>query len=187
MGLETATYIHQLDPNNPVGGSDPKSQGDDHFHVIKETLQNTFPNVEGEVSASHTELNILDGATLSTAELNKLDGFTGSTADLNNILSRLGGLKIAFCRGTGAAGIDTSYANKNVNSVTNPSTGAFIINYAAAGFTLPPVTIAICQNNAPAGFNIVVFSVDANETALNIRNMSSILSNALFMFIAVGV
>lgn len=64
MGLEAATYIHQLDPNNPVGSTDPKSQGDDHLKVIKATLLNTFPNVEGEVEASHEELNLLAGQTV---------------------------------------------------------------------------------------------------------------------------
>jgi hypothetical protein len=186
MGLEAATFIHELDPSNPVGGSDPKAQGDDHIRLTKQTLQNTLPNVEGAVTASHTELNVLDGITATTAELNKMDGFTGSPTDLNEILTRLGGLKVAFCRGTGAAGIDTGYANKNVNSVTNPSAGAFVINYAAAGFSAPPMVIAICQNNSPSGFNITVFSVDANETALNMRNMSSILSSHIFLFLAVG-
>ncbi len=35
------------------------------------------------VTATDTELNILDGATLSTAELNILDGVTSTTAELN--------------------------------------------------------------------------------------------------------
>lgn len=83
MGLEAATYIHELDPSNPVGASDPKAQGDDHIRMLKSSLQNTLPNVEGVVNASHTELNILDGATLSTAELNILDGVTATTAEVN--------------------------------------------------------------------------------------------------------
>lgn len=83
MGLETATYIHELDSDNPVGASDPKSQGDDHLRMLKLTLQNTLPNIEGVVNASHTELNILVGATVSSAELNKLDGVTVTTAEIN--------------------------------------------------------------------------------------------------------
>lgn len=59
MGLETATYIHELDPANPVGGADPKSQGDDHIRLTKQVLQNTLPNVEGEVTVTHTQLNSL--------------------------------------------------------------------------------------------------------------------------------
>lgn len=83
MGLESATHVNQLVVTNPVGASDPKSQGDDHLRMIKDVLVRDFPNVGGIVGASHTELNILDGATLSTAELNILDGATLSTTELN--------------------------------------------------------------------------------------------------------
>jgi hypothetical protein len=78
MGLETATLIHELDPANPVGASDPKSQGDDHLRLIKSAIQNTFANVDGAVTSSHTELNLLDGVTTSTAELNFVDGVTSA-------------------------------------------------------------------------------------------------------------
>lgn len=40
-------------------------------------------NILDGVTASAAELNILDGATLSTAELNTLDGVTASAAELN--------------------------------------------------------------------------------------------------------
>lgn len=82
-GLETATYIHELVATNPVGATDPKSQGDDHVRMIKATLLNTFANVDGAVTSSHTELNILDGVTSTAAELNILDGVTTSAAELN--------------------------------------------------------------------------------------------------------
>lgn len=85
MGLETATYIHELDASNPVGATDPKSQGDNHLRLIKSALQNTLPNVEGAVTASHTELNVLDGVTANTAELNILDGVTATAAELNKL------------------------------------------------------------------------------------------------------
>lgn len=83
MGLEVATLIHQLDPNNPVGATDQKSQGDDHLRMMKQCLLNTFANIDGAVTASHTELNKLTGATPSTAEINKLSGLTPTTAELN--------------------------------------------------------------------------------------------------------
>lgn len=57
MGLESATYIHELVPTNPVGATDPKSQGDDHIRMFKQAVQNTLPNVEGAVQASHTQLD----------------------------------------------------------------------------------------------------------------------------------
>lgn len=63
MGLESATYIHELVDSNPVGPTDQKKQGDDHIRLIKGTLLNTFPNFEGEVTASNTELNFVAGVT----------------------------------------------------------------------------------------------------------------------------
>ena len=63
MGLETATYIHQLNPSNPVGSEDPKGQGDDHIRMMKDCILNTLPNIEGAVNASHTELNYVVGVT----------------------------------------------------------------------------------------------------------------------------
>ena len=73
MALETfiGTYIDGLNAANPTS-SDQKSEGDDHLRGIKLVLQNTFPNVSGAVTSTHTELN-------------KLDGFTGVVGDLNVI------------------------------------------------------------------------------------------------------
>jgi len=82
MALETGTYISDLVVTNPTS-SDPKSQGDDHLRLIKSTVLATFPNINGAMTSTEEELNILDGATLSTAELNLLDGVTASTAELN--------------------------------------------------------------------------------------------------------
>lgn len=59
MGLEAATFISQLVPSNPVGATDPKSQGDDHIRLIKSVLQATFPNITGAVTPTHTALNYI--------------------------------------------------------------------------------------------------------------------------------
>lgn len=58
MGLETGTYISDLNASNPASG-DAKSQGDDHFRLLKSTLQATFPNITGAVTKTHTEINAL--------------------------------------------------------------------------------------------------------------------------------
>lgn len=83
MPLEEATYISGLNASNPLGTGDPKSQGDDHLRLLKSTILATFPAITGAVTATHTELNILAGATLSTAELNILDGVTLSASQIN--------------------------------------------------------------------------------------------------------
>lgn len=43
MGLETGTYVQDLNQSNPIGGTDPKAQGDDHLRLIKSTIKNTLP------------------------------------------------------------------------------------------------------------------------------------------------
>lgn len=61
MGLEAVTYISDLVITNPVGGSDPKSEGDDHIRNIKIAIKNTLPNVNGAITATQGELNLLVG------------------------------------------------------------------------------------------------------------------------------
>ena len=61
MALESGTYISDLVPSNPAG-TDDRSQGDDHIRLIKSTLKNTFPNVNGAVSATDEQLSALSGA-----------------------------------------------------------------------------------------------------------------------------
>lgn len=66
MGLETGNFISALNSNNPVGASDPKSQGDDHIRFTKAKILQTFPNITGAVTATHTEINYTVGLTGTT-------------------------------------------------------------------------------------------------------------------------
>lgn len=59
MALEVATYINGLNPANPAG-SDPLAQADDHFRLIKTTLKNTFPNIDGPVTLTDDQINALE-------------------------------------------------------------------------------------------------------------------------------
>jgi len=54
MALETATYISDLNAENPAT-NDPKSQGDDHLRLIKTVLKNTFAGFPGLVVATGVE------------------------------------------------------------------------------------------------------------------------------------
>lgn len=62
MGLETVTYISDLNPLWPLG-RDPKSNGDNHLQNIKKGLLNTFAAITGAVTATHVEINYLSGVT----------------------------------------------------------------------------------------------------------------------------
>lgn len=94
MGLETATYISQLDPTFPLGGDDV-NKGDDHIRLLKSILQSQFPNLTAAaINATVTELNKLDGLVSSTAELNILNGVTASTSDLNKTTGIAAGAEV---------------------------------------------------------------------------------------------
>jgi microcystin-dependent protein len=49
MSLEAATFISDLDANNPAP-TDLKNQGDDHLRLIKQVLKNTFPGANAAAS-----------------------------------------------------------------------------------------------------------------------------------------
>ena len=81
MGLESATYIPELTITNPIGASDPKSQGDDHLRLIKKTLSNTFGAFVGTAgspkSVTLTEDQINDAALkAAVATISALWNFT---------------------------------------------------------------------------------------------------------------
>lgn len=82
MALESGTYIDSLNSSNPAS-TDALSAADDHLRLIKSTIKASFPGVTGAVTATHAELNILDGVTSTAAELNILDGVTSTAAELN--------------------------------------------------------------------------------------------------------
>jgi hypothetical protein len=61
MPLETGSYLANLVPTNPTP-ADPKSFGDDHLRLIKQTLLNSFAGFPGMVIVTGTETQ---GATAS--------------------------------------------------------------------------------------------------------------------------
>lgn len=67
MGLETATYISQLTPTNPVA-TDKKNVGDDHLRLIKATLQATFPNASRAYRIPEVSIKTVDYAIDLTDE-----------------------------------------------------------------------------------------------------------------------
>jgi len=72
MGLETVTYLPELTQTNPIGASDPKSEGDDHIRLIKKALLNTFGAFTGTAgtpkSVTLTEDQINDASQKSANE-----------------------------------------------------------------------------------------------------------------------
>lgn len=84
MPLETATYVTDLNPSNPVSG-DGLGQADDHMRLIKSILQNTFPNLSGPVTATQAALNTAAAQTFPviTAGLADASVTTAKIVDAN--------------------------------------------------------------------------------------------------------
>ena len=109
MALESATTINQLNPLFPVA-TDGLAQADDHMRLIKSTIQNTFPNITGAITATQAEMNKIDGVTASTSELNTLDGITASTAELNKLDGYTGSAtNLNILSGSGVTPTEFSY------------------------------------------------------------------------------
>ena len=74
MPLETGEFITDLVPTNP-GADDPKSQGDDHIRLTKKVVQQSFPNVDAEVSATAAQMDSWEAriAALESAEVGGVD------------------------------------------------------------------------------------------------------------------
>lgn len=149
MALETATFISDLVSTNP-NASDNISQGDDHIRLLKSTIKATFPNLNGAVTASPAELNILDGVTASTAEINILDGLTASTAELN------------FVDGV------TSNIQTQINAIgTNPAfSGNLTLTSTDSGASSGPILTLMRDSASPAANDVLGqlrFSADDSE------------------------
>jgi hypothetical protein len=78
MGLETGTYINDLNADNPAPG-DPKSQGDDHLRLIKKILKVTFPAFKGPMPIAHDQIASKDYVN-QTAFSSALPGQPGGSA-----------------------------------------------------------------------------------------------------------
>ena len=160
MGLETGTYISDLNSSNPVAG-DPVNEGDDHLRLIKATVKASFPSVTGAVSATHTELNLIDGVTATTAELNYVDIASLGTAeaskavttDANNDSTGMRNLTVS---GTVTIGSNTATTLQAVYPV-----GSIYIN---AAVTTNPATLLGFGTWAAFGTGKVIVGYDASDS-----------------------
>ena len=115
MGLETGTYIDSLNTSNP-GATDSVAQGDDHIRLLKSTIKSTFPNITGAMTATHTELNLLDGCTANTTELNYVDVATLGTAEASKALTVDANLDVTGIRNLTVTG-DVSNASGTLTTL----------------------------------------------------------------------
>lgn len=68
MPLESAQFVHELNPQNPAS-TDLVDQGDDHLRVIKNALRNTLPNLSGAITLTQGQINGLPALVDTKAPL----------------------------------------------------------------------------------------------------------------------
>ena len=166
MGLEAATGIYDLVATNPTG-TDDMSKGDDHIRLIKATLLNTFANVTGAVTSSHTELNYLDGVTGTTGSGSLV---LNSAPDIDGVMT--GGFTLstdnASASEAGYRGLPLNNQSDNYTLVLSDAGGAVRQSVASKTFTIP--------SNAsvpyPLGTTIVIINGSSGNLSLAITSDS---------------
>ncbi len=125
MALEDLTgtkYIDDLNASNPAAG-DNVSEGDDHIRGIKNVLKTTFPNIDGAINATDTELNYVDGVT--SAIQTQLDAkvsnatHTGDVTGSGALTIAAGAVDIAMMSATGTASSSTYLRGDNAWSTVD--------------------------------------------------------------------
>jgi hypothetical protein len=139
MAVDTAAHISEFDTSKPTGAENA-SEIDDNLRHIKTVLKTDFAAISGAVTATHTELNILDGVTATATELNKLDGVTATTTELNylsgvtsNIQTQLNGKMSAALSQEVKTDNFTATANMHYILRTNSSKTATLPATPSAG------------------------------------------------------
>ena len=80
MGIESASFISQLDSANPKG-TDQRSTLDDHARLLKKCARDTLKNLNSTVSATPQALNFVNTLTANAqTQLNQLDSDRKSTS-----------------------------------------------------------------------------------------------------------
>lgn len=151
MPIESATYISQLNPSYPTG-AETKAEGDNQIRMFKGAVQNSFPNVSGAVTVTHSELNSVTSRVLITggSTLTGTHDYSGATSHLvPNVTagdSTTKSANTAFVQAA-IAGVNSQTAlTVAVNSTTSvsASVGQHVIctNAALTTVTLPATSSA---------------------------------------------
>ena len=160
MGLETGTYISDLNSSNPAAG-DPVNEGDDHLRLIKSTVKATFPSVSGAVSSTHTELNLLDGVTANTTELNYVDVTTLGTAQASKAVTTDANIDITGVRNLTCTGTITMGSNAVTTLQAVYPVGSIYIN---AAVSTNPATLLGFGTWVVFGAGKVMVGIDSSDT-----------------------
>lgn len=127
MALESASYITGLVNSNPLS-TDTVSQADDHIRLIKSVLKATFPNLNGPVTASPSQINSPIPAGIITMWSGEISNVPSGWS-LCNGTSGTPDLRDRFVVGAGG----TYAVGATGGSLTSSAAGSHTHTEAAAG------------------------------------------------------
>ena len=135
MGLESATFIENLNIDNPEA-VDAISQADDHLRLIKTVLKASFPNINAEVSATPAELNkktaiISDGAGQLTFNTNVTQALMQTLLGIIKPALSIDGSTLSIDSGTTASAIRTQLGITNSSALDAYPVGSVYISVLA--------------------------------------------------------
>lgn len=160
MGLESGEYISDLVPQNPAS-TDQLNEADDHIRLIKKTILNSFPNVDGAVNATPAQIDqLVDNNFDSTiseqgTEVAKLSGatFTGPVYDDGNdptavdqlVNKQYADATIQAAYPPYPAVAKHIFGRINSNGTISKSNGGFTITKGSAGYWTVNLSPSITQ------------------------------------------
>jgi hypothetical protein len=168
MTVESATYISDLNTSNPAL-ADVVQEGAAHIKLIKSTVKTSFPNVTGQVTATHTELNRMTGLTGTV--LTTVNIPAGAWSLLASSTITAAPSTIDFVHGTGGVVIDNTYDEfvLDFSSVGNSASSVLQLWFSDnAGSTWTSAGLMATQyHNIVAGVETVGQTAAGNPMSLS--------------------
>ena len=176
MTLESGSFIGDFNVNYPESNV-PASGGDNHLRWIKTAVKNTFPNVTGAITPTHTVINDAIAAVVAATNANTANtlvkrdssgNFTASTitAALNgnvtgNVLGNVTGNTVGTHTGpvVGNASTATALATSRTITLAGDLTGSASFD----GTANATITATIADDS----HNHTIANVDGLQSALN--------------------
>lgn len=158
MPIETATYINQLVPANPVS-TDGVGQGDDHVRLVKQVLQNTFAAFTGAaVTATEADLNAIHGIGAGGAGSVTVGG-TAQAGSLTLKGGNTGGTQPDLTLTNAGNGTATlTLGTTTVLTVNSDGSVNFGVDAKRAGYSLVPIGVILQWSGSvatiPGGWQI---------------------------------
>lgn len=132
----TGKHIDDLVATNPAA-TDSVSDGDEHIRGVKNVLKNTFPNLTGAVTATHTELNYVDGVTSSIqTQIDNLDPLPSQTGHAGKYLTT-----DATNASWATLDTDANTTTKGLYEMANTISSNYSITSGNNALTAGPITI----------------------------------------------